>query len=156
MYPYNAPGLLLREADLAVIRHREHLNGYCAFPLGELPAEWAGDYNAPGLQLLAISGGITYAEVGEGLAVFGFDCNHADDSERPELQDPAYVLQLAAQMREQLIAFAARWDEFLAATPEAKLRILDEVRAEATLPTEYGLGGLIIFMAGADWLEPIP
>lgn len=38
----------------------KHLCGYVAFKKTDIPKDWWGDYNAPGLQKLLVHGGITY------------------------------------------------------------------------------------------------
>jgi hypothetical protein len=153
-YPYRHKDTVARRGDLIVVRNENlgHLCGYCAFRDEELPVALRGNYDAPGLQFLAIHGGPTYAESSDGYSVFGFDCMHAGDDEKPELRDPGHVLKLAEQMREQIAAFAARHEEWQAADREGRCAILDEIRAEATIPTEFGLGGMIGILCGAPEL----
>jgi hypothetical protein len=153
-FPYAHKGLVACDADLAVLRYSElgHLCGYCAFADAEIPAAWRGSYDAPGLQLLAIHGGLTYAESKDGVSVFGFDCAHSGDSEKAELSDPSHVLELTHQMREQLTAFAAKHEAFLAADRAGKCAILDQIRAAGKLPVQMGLGGMLEVLIGAPSL----
>jgi len=44
---------------------RTFLCGYVVFPKKEIPAPWWGNYNAGGLQQLAIHGGLTFCEIYE-------------------------------------------------------------------------------------------
>lgn len=68
-YPFNYKGLVLADETCAVIKGENPMAGYsghcgyCVFPKDEIPVEWHGDYNADGLGLLNVHGGITYCSV---------------------------------------------------------------------------------------------
>lgn len=149
-YPYNSA--CLTEGDLAVVKHGDlgHLCGYCAFKDDEIPAEWRGNYDAPGLQYLNIHGGITYAKHKNGYTVFGLDCAHAGDEHRPELSDPQYVLDLARQMRAQIAIFSYRYQEWIDGDHISRTNLINEIRAEADIQTELGLGAMIDLLTGAS------
>ena len=151
-YPFSRE-LLRREDNLAVLDCcGMHLCGYVALADDAIPEEWRGNYDAPGLQFLAVHGGLTYAESEGGWSVFGFACGHAGDSGRPKLSDPDHVLGLARQMRDQLLTFAPRWAEFQKADRAGKAAILDEIRGRHTLPVQPGLGEMIEVLCGAPSL----
>jgi len=156
LYPYSHTGLVLRDADVAVLRtDAGHLCGYCAFDDEEIPSHWRGNYDAPGLQFLAIHGGLTYAEHKAPFSIFGFDCAHSGDDCDPKLRNPEHVMGLAHQMRAQLSAFAARRDEWLTASREERAAIIDSVSAGAEFKTEPGLAGMLEILMGAPSLgEP--
>lgn len=151
-YPFSRE-LLRREDNMAVLDCRGmHLCGYVALADEAIPAEWRGNYDAPGLQFLAVHGGLTFAESENGWSVFGFDCGHAGDSDNPALSDPDHVLHLTRQMRTQLLRFADRWPEFTASDREGRCAILDEIRALAELEVGTGLGQMIEMLSGASSL----
>jgi hypothetical protein len=73
-YPYNHPGLVLADAECAVLKGDLSLPGfsghcgYCVFPKEEIPETWHGNYNADGLYGVDAHGGLTYAEIEGGDA----------------------------------------------------------------------------------------
>lgn len=81
--------------------------------------------------------------------VFGFDCGHAGDDDNPLLRDPQHVMELAAQMEQQILAYAARLPEWLEANRERRIAIMEEICESAARKTELGFGALISAMAGA-------
>ena len=68
-YPFNHEGIVLADAECAVLKGREFRDGlsghcgYCVFPRDEIPEEWHGNYNADSLGYGIAHGGLTYAEV---------------------------------------------------------------------------------------------
>jgi len=150
-YPWDSGSIVAQEGRCCVVKsYLGHLCGYVTLHESEVPPEWV-DYFADGLQYLAIHGGITYAEKNGEWITFGFDCGHGGDDERPELQNPQYVLELAKQMEQQLLLYASRIHEWRKADVWRKAEILDEIRATAKLPTEWGLGALLGFLFGLGW-----
>lgn len=150
MYPFSEA--ILTDGNCCVVRCREHLCGYVQLAHEAIPAEWWGSYDAPGLQFLAIHGGPTYAKDTPEGAIFGFDCAHAGDADNDRLQIPEYVMELTYQMRDQLLALAARHAEFSCVNRAGKAAIIDEITATATLTAEMGLGGMIQLLCGAPSL----
>lgn len=154
IYPFNYKSAVI-DGDLCVVRHPSgHFCGYVAFPAKETPADWAGNYDADALQYLAIHGGLTYAKHSGDWCVFGFDCAHVDDDENPRLRDQDYVMVLARQMRDQMIAFRDRLDEYRKGNREQRAKLIDEVRAKAKEETGFGFGALIGLLSGAEELGP--
>jgi hypothetical protein len=154
-YPFNSTSLVVAEGDYAVIQNRNgHLCGYMVLPAAEVPEEWHGDYDAPGLQYLNVHGGITYCRVNGDQVVFGFDCADAGDDENRLLRFPRHVLALAEDMGRQLRAFASVYDEFKAADREKRISILENIREKAVFKEEIGFGGLLDMMAGGTSLDP--
>jgi len=150
-YPWNSASIVAQEGRCCVVRtSRGYLSGYVTLHKSEVPPEWA-NYCADGLQCLAIHGGITYAEQNGDWITFGFDCAHAGDDERPELQDPRYVLELTKQMEQQLLLYAARIEEWRKADFKRKVEIISEIRATAKLPASTGILGLLSFLGGWAW-----
>jgi hypothetical protein len=68
-YPFDHKGVVLADAECAVIRGANPMPGfsghcgYCVFPKDEIPAEWHGNYSAAGLDDVEAHGGLTYAEI---------------------------------------------------------------------------------------------
>lgn len=88
--------------------------------------------------------------------VFGFDCAHAHDDSNAKLQDPDFIMELAATMRQQLLAYAARIEEWRAAGREQRLAILQEIvdSAPTTSGGGAGLGQMLSWMKGAPEFGP--
>jgi len=127
--------VVLRFIDPTVMGYRAPFNGYVTFRADEIPDAWVQEgYDAPGLQMLNVHGGLTYAEwidvdTKDGVVrymTFGFDCAHAGDDRNPMLKDLNHVKTLTVQMEDQLIVFASRWDEFLEVC--AHLRFFRDLR----------------------------
>lgn len=151
-YPFNTEMAVLTEGQLCVARmDLGHLCGYVAISSRVVPLAWE-DYHQPGIQFLAIHGGVTYTKVEEDYIVFGFDCNHAGDNANELLRDPAHVMQLTVQMRDQLLRLASIYPEFLSSSREEKAKLIDEICSHATIPTSYGLGGMLELLCGAPSL----
>jgi hypothetical protein len=149
-YPFNYQGVEVREGNMVVIRiPGRHLCGYVAFPKDETPESWRGNYDADALQYLAVHGGLTYAEVKGDWCVFGFDCAHVDDDKNPALSDSTHVLGLTRQMRDQMIAFRSRLDEWRAAGRDQRIHIVEEIRQVAPAKCGLGFGAMIGALSGA-------
>lgn len=88
--------------------------------------------------------------------VFGFDCAHADDDANDSLRDFDYVMKLAEQMRDQLLLLRDRVPEYRAASPEHQVEIMDEIRAQATMPSGFGLGIFLEAMRCAAKVREVP
>jgi hypothetical protein len=86
--------------------------------------------------------------------VFGFDCGHHGDDERPELSDPQFVLGLARQMREQLQAFAKIVPQWRSSLRETRIGMVDEICKLADTPTGLGFGAMIGLLGGASAFGP--
>lgn len=102
----------------------ERHNGYCEFP--ERPTIEQGDGGI--LAYVPVHGGITYASEGEhGEMVYGFDCGHAGDDERPELLAFGW-LRAECEKMAACIKAAVPFEEryLLARTDDAKIAIVDE------------------------------
>jgi hypothetical protein len=160
-YPFNHSGLVLAEGNRAVLRcgtdsawSHKHLCGYVALPIGSVPIEWRGNYNADALQYLAVHGGFTFCEVepkeNPSHVVFGFDCAHLDDENDLDLQDPAYVMRLTQQMEDQLLAYAAQIEEWRSADRERRIAMIDVIIKSAQIKTELGFGSMISMLSGAE------
>jgi hypothetical protein len=160
-YPFNHKHCVLTDGNRAVLAchfddsaDMHHYCGYVAIPIGSVPVEWRGNYNADALQYLAIHGGITYCEVAPKeepqFVVFGFDCAHCDDDENPDLKDVSYVMRLAAQMESQLITYAKRIEKWRDANRERRIEIIESIIREAEVKTELGFGALVGMLGGAS------
>lgn len=149
-YPFNYKGFKKVENNKCVIRtHLGHLCGYVAFNVSDIPKDWAGNYNAPGLQHLNVHGGLTFASVKGDYAVFGFDCAHAGDDERPELSDVDYVMSLAQQMEDQLNLFKTEYARYKRVTDKTKAKIIDAIREKAPIKCEFGFRSIIKMLSGS-------
>ncbi len=74
--------------------------GYVAFP--GLTTEMKSELE---LDNISVHGGPTYLNQQEGALVIGFDCNHAGDVDRPEVEDIDWLTKETEQMADQLIEF---------------------------------------------------
>lgn len=68
--------------------------------------------------------------------VFGFDCCHYGDNNRPWLFDPQHVFKLAHEMRAQIAEHARRITEYREASADRQSGIIDEIRAAASIKSE--------------------
>jgi hypothetical protein len=153
-YPWTSGRIVARDGEYCVVRHPwGHLCGYVTMRKEDVPREWWGNYDADGLQYLAVHGGLTYAREHDDAVVFGFDCDHAGDERRPELRDPQYVLGLTKQMGDQLRQYAAVITEWRQATAERRAEMLDAIRASACIDARLGLGALIEMLTGCPALK---
>lgn len=82
-----------------------HLCGYVAIHKDSVPKAWHGDYDAVPYDL-NIQGGLTYASMVGDYAIFGFDCNHFNDSKDERLKDPEFVMGLVKEMESELLTKA--------------------------------------------------
>lgn len=153
-YPFNHKNVRLIEGDLCVLQCGGHLCGYVAFPAADTPAEWAGNYHADALQYLSIHGGLTFGKQFGDWCVFGFDCGHYEDDQNPSLRDPGYVMDLAYQMRNQMVAYRERLPEWRAASRERRIEIVEEINKTARLPTGWGFGAMIGMLGGGAEFGP--
>lgn len=144
--------LLSDEAEgLVVLRvngYTNHLCGYVDLPKSVAPKEWHGNYNSDALQYLAIHGGLTYAETHKDRAIFGFDCAHSGDDERPELSDAQFVMRLTVQAKQQLLDYAAVIDEWRAAPREKRAEMMQAIVDRADEHGQPGFGAMIGFLSG--------
>lgn len=122
---------------------RTYLCGYAEFPRSEIPERWWDNYTAEGLKYLRVHGGITFGDTDDTTVVFGLDCAHAGDGDRPELQDPEYVFGLVEDMEALIMLYAARNDEWRAASPGDRMAILDEVNAVARVHEGFGVAAML-------------
>lgn len=149
-YPYNYEGDALREGRFVVIRtDLGHLCGYTAIDNRLLPASWHGSYDPSPLQLMAIHGGVTYAENLGDFTIFGFDCCHAGDRENPALQDVQHVMALVREMDRLIMLFITEhWPTFAFASVEERCAIIDQINAASAFPANPGLGGMLAILSG--------
>jgi hypothetical protein len=154
-YPFDNTRVKLVDGDLCVLDcDGRHLCGYVAFPAAETPADWSGNYDADALQYLAIHGGLTFAEREGDWCVFGFDCAHSGDKDNERLRKPEYVMGLARQMRDQMVAYRERLTEWRAAPRERRIEIIDEITKLASIKTQYGFGAMIDMLSGGQKFGP--
>ena len=99
-----------------------HFCGYARFP--EKPVKEDGYHGI--LTYVPVHGGITYAEQEDGGIVYGFDCGHAGDTERPELRDMEWLGEECHKMAEAIKIAAEFEDSFLASegNNEARAEVL--------------------------------
>lgn len=150
-YPYNHGAVVAESGHEVVIRHSTlgHLCAYTKFRSAWLPREWRGNYNADGLQYLAIHGGITYASESDGWCVFGLDCGHGGDEEHPELRDSQYVLGLAKSMRQQISLYRRRLGEWREGSRKKRGELMDEISGTVQVkPLSPSLGAMIGVLCG--------
>jgi hypothetical protein len=153
-YPWTSGRIVARDGEYCVVKtSMGHLCGYVTMKKEDVAKEWWGNYDADGLQYLAVHGGLTYASEHDDAVVFGFDCAHAGDERRPELRDPQHVLALAKQMGDQLRRYAAVITEWRQATPTRRAEMLDAIRATAGITEELGFMALIDMLAGCPALK---
>lgn len=101
-----------------------HYCGYCRFPKRPLIEQ---GYNGIAAYV-PVHGGITYAEEAkDGSMVYGFDCAHSGDEERPELRDLAWLSKECERMAEG-VKLAAEYEKryLTSVTNEETAKVLDE------------------------------
>lgn len=92
----------------------------------------------------------------EGYVVFGFDCNHLNDHDDPNLKDPNHVMMLTEQMEQQLLDFAERYQEYIDASKNpatenfVQTTIIREILRKADFKTKIGFGGMLNILTGKD------
>jgi hypothetical protein len=153
-YPFSFVGAII-DGDCCVITHSfGHMCGYCALKNNDIPDEWVGNYNAPGLQYLAVHGGLTYGKCKEDETILGFDCAHAGDDKNPLLSDPNHVMKLTKQMESQLKQFAGMYDWWLSCGGSKRADVLDWLRGSADHEWERGMGEMIDMLSGGpEWYK---
>lgn len=138
----------LRPSTVAMFT-KGHWNGYTALHKSLIPREWRdGSYDHPGMQALNIHGGLTYCRATTNYVIYGFDCGHAGDDEKPELYDPDYVAGLARQMRQQLLAFAQEWKRYKRLKLRARTEVIDRIRARGKIRTDWSFAVNLGVLAG--------
>ena len=88
--------------------------------------------------------------LGYDWVIFGFDCAHADDEFNSNLRDPKHVMELTKQMESQMKALAERWVYYKGEDQDSKCKLLDEIRAMATINTSAGMGEMLGMLSGGD------
>lgn len=97
-----------------------------------------------------------------GYVVFGFDCNHHGDAQNPAVHDVNHVMMLTEQMENQLLLFADRYQEYIdaentpATTEIVQTTIIREIRRQAELKTQMGLGGMLDILMGKTPIDDLP
>lgn len=77
-----------------------------------------------------VHGGITYAEKDDGGMVYGFDCGHAGDYERPELQNEEWLGEECFRMARAIQLAAKYEDDYLTANDEARAKVIQRYHDE--------------------------
>lgn len=147
-YPFNHENCIWNEDNKAIILRTPYLdipenkrpmfnpilwqNYYCGYVLyhkSQMPTEWFNsDRQIDLLDMLGIHGGISYKDVHGDYLVFGFDCNHAFDSENPKLQDKNYIIELINQMEQQINLHIKKLLEFRKLkTKKQKIEHINEI-----------------------------
>ena len=149
---------ILRDNKMVVrytFRDQSYLCGYVEFPKSQIPERWWDDFTAEGLKYLRIHGGITHVATDEISVVFGMDCAHAGDGDRPELRDPEHVYQLVKDMEIVIATYADRIQEWRAASPHDRMTIIDEINSFAQFREEFGTYAMLDMMRGAPTFKQI-
>jgi len=106
----------------------EYYCGYCIFPKRFLREK---GYRGI-VTYVPVHGGITYAEEREdGSMVYGFDCAHAGDEDKPELKNIEWLKKECEIMAKALkIARKYEKDYLLAMNDEEKAKVINKFLAE--------------------------
>jgi len=151
-YPFDNEDKVLEKGSLAVLRSSSlygHLCGYCVLKKTDLPKEWhQGDYGKDGLHYLNVHGGLTYGREQGDYVVFGFDCAHLGDNEKPRLKDSEHVLKLAAEMEAQIIEHAKSITAWRASNRDTRTKMMDEIRDKAEIGGSFGFGAMLGMLGG--------
>ena len=132
-----------------------YLCGYVEFPKSQIPERWWDDFTAEGLKYLRVHGGITHVATDETTVVFGFDCAHAGDDDRPDLQNPEHVYRLVKDMETLISVYANRIQAWRAASPHDRMAIIDEINGLANVREDMGFYALLDLMQGAPTFKQI-
>lgn len=99
-----------------------HMCGYVVFPKKKIPKDWWGNYEAPGLQRLAIHGGITYCEI-EGAtdqekyeqlykeSTEKFDAEHDKAPAPRNLEEATFRINMRGKLKKELTKNLCKTDE---------------------------------------------
>lgn len=131
------------------------LCGYVAIETEKIPGEWWVSYHSDALVYLNIHGSLNYSEVSPDASyvVFGFDCCHAMDHERPELKDPEYVMKLVESMEQQINEFINHVWEFRASDKDAKVKLIEKIRDTAPIQCKISAMAMLNIMFGDKNLD---
>lgn len=132
-----------------------YLCGYVEFPKSQIPERWWDDFTAEGLKYLRVHGGITHVATDETTVVFGFDCAHAGDDDRPDLQNLEHVYRLVEDMDTLISVYASRIQAWRAASPHDRMAIIDAINGLAMIREGFGTPALIDMMQGAPTFRQI-
>jgi len=132
-----------------------YLCGYVEFPKSQIPERWWDDFTAEGLKYLSVHGGITHVATDETTVVFGFDCAHAGDDDRPDLQNPEHVYRLVKDMETLISVYANRIQAWRAASPHDRMAIIDAINGLAMIREGFGTPALIDMIQGAPTFRQI-
>lgn len=123
----------------SIVQHSSygHYCGYCRFP--ERPLIEEGYFGIA--TYVPVHGGITYAKQDvDGSMVYGFDCAHAEDDEKPETRDVEWLKAECERMAEA-IKIAVRYESlYLKATnSEDRAFLIDEYCGELDGDYDFSL-----------------
>lgn len=82
------------------------------------------------LTYVPVHGGITYCDEDEAGVVYGFDCGHAGDQERPELKDMEWLGTECFKMGRAIQVAAGFEDRYEASEDEARALVIQEYHEE--------------------------
>jgi len=156
---FGAGTIEIRRDNKMVVRYvrgdLSYLCGYVEFPKSQIPERWWDDFTAEGLKYLRVHGGITHVATDETTVVFGFDCAHAGDDDRPDLQNPEHVYRLVEDMETLISVYANRIQAWRAASPHDRMTIIDEINSFAQFREEFGTYAMLDMMRGAPTFQQI-
>jgi len=132
-----------------------YLCGYVEFPKSQIPERWWDDFTAEGLKYLRVHGGITHVAIDETTVMFGLDCAHAGDDDRPDLQNPEHVYRLVEDMETLISVYASRIQAWRTASPHDRMTIIDEINSFAQFREEFGTYAMLDMMRGAPKFQQI-
>lgn len=161
-YPFTSDILVWHEDNKAIIKLKNPLHdcssikcqgfyycGYVLFKKNEVPKSWRnGNYSVDHIDMLMIHGGLTYGRKEGDYVVFGFDTNHAEDDENPDLQNLDYIIKITQQTEDQLKIHADNIEEYRKLkSVNAKAAYLDEIREKAKYKVALNYIGMFCFGA---------
>jgi hypothetical protein len=141
------------EVQYKVVRggYGPHHCGYASFP--KRPTKEEGYRGI--LTYVPVHGGITFAEEQDGRMVYGFDCDHYGDEDRPELKDLDWLRRECARMALGIQVAAKYEDAYLVADARGVVcvAVVDAYLAEmkghgVEFDLKGNFGALLTIMSG--------
>lgn len=86
------------------------------------------------------------------IVVFGFDTAHSGDENNMDLRDHKVVMLMVEQMERQLLDFAKIYPQWLKASREDRVTMIDKIRGGEKFKTQLGFGALVDLLGGGKEL----
>jgi hypothetical protein len=137
-----------KDATCYLVYHEE-LGHYCCYARFKQNPFTRGCHYQGFRAYIPVHGGITYAEKDSQGYVYGFDCAHAGDEDRPELKDIDWLTRHTERFCDMLLLardYESRYKKLK--SNKAKAKVIDEYREKVNASEEIGFGAMINVLTG--------